>query len=293
MADRPLIGAHASVAGGIHQALRYAADVGAEVIQIFTSSSRQWRLPEPDPDHDARLRAGCAEAGIPIFIHAPYLINLGSADPEIRDRSARSLLWTVRRGAALGAAGVVVHAGSAVGSPRTGAGGCRAEGAIATRLRELLLPVLDAAAEGGVRLLVEPTAGGGTALAARMEQLEPYARALEHHPAFGVCLDTCHLWAAGHDIAADGGVAEVLAALTAAVGDGRLGLIHANGSRDGLGSGRDRHQRLETGQFGIEPFRQLVSDGALADIPLVVETGPEDHRADIALLKELRASRGR
>jgi deoxyribonuclease-4 len=176
----------------------------------------------------------------------------------------------------------VVHAGSAVA-------GARREEALA-QLRELLLPLLDEVPDDGPRLLVEPTAGGGQALAARVEQLADYFAALEHHPRLGVCLDTCHAQAAGHDLAVPGGVRAMLGALVKAVGRGRLGLVHANDSRDPCGSTRDRHAAIGEGSIGLDPFGELFVHPATRGVPVVVETpgGADGQRRDIGLLRALR-----
>jgi len=279
-----LVGAHAPVAGGLGRALGYANAVGAEVVQVFVTNPRSWTPAPGSPAQDEVFRSGCAERGLPVYVHAPYLINLGSPTPLTRERSVSALAHSLCRGHQIGAAGVVVHAGSAVA-------GARRDEAMG-QVRELLMPVLDAIPADGPRLLVEPTAGGGQPLAARVEQLAAYFDVLDHHDKLGVCLDTCHAWAAGHDLAASGGLAATMRALAAAVGQGRLGLVHANDSRDDVGSLRDRHETLGAGMLGAAAFAQLFTVPALRGVPIVVETPSETHAADIALLKRLRR-RGR
>jgi deoxyribonuclease-4 len=277
------IGVHAPTSGGLSRgALRYAGEVGAEVVQVFVSNPRGWAPSHGDPRDDHAFREGCAAGKIPVFVHAPYLINLGSPTAATRGKSVVALRHALQRGAEIGARGVVVHAGSAVG-------GARREEALG-QLRELLLPVLDAVPDGGPQLLVEPTAGGGQALAARVEDLTEYFEVLENHPRLGVCLDTCHAYAAGHDLARPGGVRAVLSGLVKAVGRGRLGLVHANDSRDPLGSTRDRHAALGEGGIGLDPLGELFVHPATRDVPLVVETpgGADGHRRDLALLRALR-----
>ena len=157
-------------------------------------------------------------------------------------------------------------------------------------LREALLPLLDAADPDGPRLLVEPTAGGGQALAATVQELGPWFAALDDHPMLGVCLDTCHAFAAGHDLAAPGGMKKTLDALVKTVGRGRLGLVHANDSKDPLASGRDRHEAIGSGYIGKDPFAELFRHPATRGVPVVVET-PGDassHRRDLELLCSLR-----
>jgi deoxyribonuclease IV len=273
-----LIGSHATVTGGLATgALAYAAQAGAEVIQVFVSSPRGWAQSPGDPAQDARLR----ESGIPVFIHAPYLINVGSADPAIAEKSAGALAFALRRGTEIGARGVVVHTGSAVGWSRADA--LRQAGA-------LLLPLLDGLPDDGPDLLLEPMAGQGQMLCARASDLGPYLDAVERHPKAGVCLDTCHLLAAGHDLTAPDGVPAMLAELASAAGPDRVRLVHANDSMEGVGSGKDRHEAIGKGAIGVEPFAALLAHPALAGVPLVAETpgGREGHARDIALLKDIR-----
>jgi len=156
-----------------------------------------------------------------------------------------------------------------------------------------------AAAAGLPKLLVEPSAGGGRSLAARVEDLGPYLAAVERHPWLGVCFDTCHAWAAGHDLSAPGGMAATLDALTATVGADRLWLVHANDSKDTVGSTRDRHESVGRGTIGPAAFAELLAHPAAQGVPVIVETPNDDgagHSADIALLRSLipeRSSSGR
>jgi deoxyribonuclease-4 len=274
-----LIGSHATVAGGLATgALGYAAEVGAEVVQVFVSNSRGWAAGPGDPAQDARLR----RSGLPVFIHATYMINLGSGNPAVADKSADAVAHALRRGAEIGARGVVVHAGSAAGWTVPGA---RAQAL--RQLGQLALPLLDKLGEDDPDLLFEPMAGQGQMLCAQAGDLAGYLAAVEYHPKAGVCLDTCHLFAAGHDLAADGGVADMLAELGSA-GTGRVKLVHANDSLLGCGSRRDRHETIGAGQIGPAPFGALLA--ALPEVPFVVETpgGKAGHARDIATLKGLR-----
>ena len=160
------------------------------------------------------------------------------------------------------------------------------------QLREALLPLLDDAATRDLpKLLVEPSAGGGRSLASKVQDLGPYLAADEQHPWLGVCFDTCHAWAAGHDLATPGGMTATLDALIATVGPDRLLLIHANDSKDECGSTRDRHETIGRGRIGTAAFAELMTHPATAGIPVIVETPTvehEGHAADIALLKSLR-----
>jgi len=272
----PLIGSHATVTGGLATGgLSYAAEVGAEVIQVFVSNPRGWAAGPGSPDEDARLRAG----GIPVFIHATYMVNLGSGNADIGSKSADAVAHALRRGGEIGARGVVVHTGSAVGWDRDRA---------LAQLRELTLPLLDKLGDDDPDLLFEPMAGQGQMLCARAGDLAEYLGALEFHPKAGVCLDTCHVFAAGHDLTAPGGVAAMLGELRDAGGAGRVKLVHANDSLLGCGSKRDRHETIGAGKIGTAPFADLLA--ALPDVPFVVETpgGKQGHARDIATLKSLR-----
>ena len=272
----PLIGSHATVTGGLATgALSYAAAAQAEVIQVFVSNPRGWAAGPGSAAEDALLR----EAAIPVFIHATYMINLGSGNPDVAAKSADAVAHALRRGGEIGARGVVVHTGSAVGWDRDRA---------LAQLAELTLPLLDKLADDDPDLLFEPMAGQGQMLCARAGDLAEYLAALEFHPKAGVCLDTCHVFAAGHDLTADGGVAAMLAELAAAGAGDRVKLVHANDSVLGAGSKRDRHATIGAGLIGTAPFGELLA--ALPEVPFVVETpgGKAGHARDIATLKGLR-----
>lgn len=283
--SRP-IGSHTPVSGGLAKAaLPYVDAAGSEALQVYVSNSRSWALPPGDPAQDEAFLAGCLERGIPAYIHASLLVNLGSPTAATVERSTAAIAHALRRGAAIGAKGVVFHAGSAVDEAHTPAA--------MRQVRQALLPLLDeAAAAGGPKLLVEPTAGGGRSLASRVEHLAPYLDVVDRHPWLGVCFDTCHAWAAGHDLARAGGMTETLDALVTAVGSERLWLVHANDSRDACGSTRDRHETIGKGSIGEAPFGELLAHPATAGVPVIVETPTEGHLGhadDIATLKRLRS----
>ncbi|WP_081982761.1 deoxyribonuclease IV [Streptacidiphilus albus] len=291
------VGAHVPVAGrGLAgTGLAYADKVGAESVQVFVANPRGWATPAGNPRQDEAFRAGCAERGIAAYVHAPYLINFGSDSAATRERSGESLRHSLHRAHAIGAKGVVVHTGSAL---------CGTPAEALRQVHDGMLPLLDELDGYGPDapwLLLEPTAGQGSSLCARMGDLADYTEALERHPLVGVCLDTCHAFAAGHDLAAPGGVAGMLDELVAAAGPGRLRLIHANDSKDVTGARKDRHANIGAGHIGADPFAGLFTHPATEGVPLIIET-PDDrdapdrvegalHTRDIALLKQLR-SRG-
>jgi deoxyribonuclease-4 len=279
-------GGHAPAAGGLAKsALKYVEQTGATAVQVYVSNPRGWALTDGDPKQDDAFLTGCGDKGVTAYIHASLLVNLGSPTPETVERSVATIEHGLRRGKAIGAKGVVFHAGSAVDAAHADK--------VFQLVREALTPVLDrAAAEGLPQLLVEPSAGGGRSLAARVEDLEQYFAAVEGHPHLGVCFDTCHAWAAGHDLATPGGMTQTLDALVKAVGAGRLKLVHANDSKDTCGSLRDRHETLGAGTIGKAAFAELLAHPAVAGVPLIVETPSQPdasgHAADISLLRELR-----
>jgi deoxyribonuclease-4 len=218
----------------------------------------------------------------PVFVHAPYLINFGSPSAETLARSIQALEFSLRRGAAIGARGVVMHAGSAVL-------GNSWEDAMA-QVAKHVLPILDAVGPDAPRLLIEPTAGGGGALASDASSLAAYLDELGRDERIGVCLDTCHMHAAGHDLSTLAGFTAALKAFARAAGRGGIALVHVNDSRDQIGSKRDRHTAIGDGTIGREPFAALFSSSATKRIPMVVETADADHARDIETLKSLRAS---
>lgn len=278
----PRVGTHLSTGGRLATVPQRAADMGAEAVQIFLGNPRGWALPAGDPEVDARFRAGVAEHELAVMIHSAYLVNLGSPTPLTYERSVSSVAHALARGTAVGAGGVVVHTGSCV-TP----GG---RDAALRQVREALLPMLDALPADGPDVWLEPTAGQGQSLVARLEDLEPHLDALEHHPRIGICLDTCHAFAAGHDLATPGGMTATVDLLLDIVGPERLAAVHANDSMDVRGAFRDRHARIGAGHIGLEPFRALLAHPAVGGIPVVLETpgGPDAHAADVALLKSLR-----
>ncbi|MGW0733331.1 deoxyribonuclease IV [Streptomyces sp. NPDC002851] len=286
--SRNPIGGHVPVAGGLAtKGLRYAREMGAETVQVFVANPRGWATPVGNPEQDEAFRAACAAEGLPAYIHAPYLINFGSHTEATVEQSAASLRHSLRRGREIGALGVVVHTGSATGG--------RERSVALRQVRERMLPLLDELThDDDPDLLLEGTAGQGSSLCSRTWDFGPYFEALDAHPKLGICLDTCHVFAAGHDLAGPGGMTQTLDLLTDTVGTGRLKLIHANDSKDVVGAHKDRHANIGAGHIGAEPFRELFEHAETQGVPLIIETpgGPEGHAADVSRLKALRDGQG-
>jgi deoxyribonuclease-4 len=277
--------------GLVKGTLRGARELGLEAVQVFTGNPRGWRLTEGRRAEDAAFREGCAESGIRVVIHAPYLVNLGSPTPLTYERSVASVAHNLRRAVEIGAEGVVVHTGSYVTTSDAGTGTDGLLEAALRRVREGLLPLLDTV-EGDAMpwLLLEPTAGQGRSLCAGVEDLGPYLAALDHHPKAGICLDTCHAFAAGAPLDEQGGATRTVDRVVEIAGPGRLRLVHANDSQDERGSMRDRHERLGEGHIGIGAIAELLAHPATAGVPFILETpGSRDPGSDqIALVKRMR-----
>ena len=279
----PRIGAHVPTSGGMaKRSIAYAQTIGAEAIQVFASNPRGWAMSEPNRAADEEFRKIASELDIATYVHAPYLINLGSPTRETYEKSLDSTRYSLSRGADIGALGVVIHTGSAVDVSHVPQAW--------KQIHDGMMPILEALGEDAPPLLLEPTAGQGQSLVKRLEDLVHYFDALENHPKVGVCLDTCHVFAAGHDISKKGGMTETLDLLVSVVGIGRLQLIHANDSMDVCGALKDRHQNLGEGHIGVDPFKELIHHPAVKNVPLILETpGQEpEHGKEVSLLKKFR-----
>jgi deoxyribonuclease-4 len=286
------VGTHVKVGPGlVRGTLKGARELGLEALQVFTGNPRGWALSDGRPAEDAAFREGCAESGIRVVVHAPYLVNLGSPTPLTYERSAASVAHNLRRAVEIGAEAVVVHTGSYVTPPGAGTDAPGLHDAALRRVREALLPILEAI-EGDRTpwLLLEPTAGQGRSLCAGVEDLAAYLDALDHHPKVGVCLDTCHAFAAGAPLDEQGGTTRTVDRVVEIAGPGRLRLVHLNDSSDPRGSMRDRHERLGQGHIGTGAIAELLEHAATAGVPFILETpGSRDPGSDqIALVKMMR-----
>ena len=287
------VGTHVLMGPGLVKgALSSADDLGCESFQIFVGNPRGWALSAGKPAEDAAFAAAIAESGQRVFIHTPYLVNLGSPTAATYEKSVALVAHNLRRAAEIGAEGVVVHTGSYVEPAGDGGPGATERHAAALRqVREGLLPLLDTIADDGAPwLLLEPTAGQGRSLCAGVDDLEAYLGAVGDHPKAGICLDTCHVFAAGAPLDEPGGATATLDRLVELGGPGRLRLVHANDSMDVRGAMKDRHQKIGEGHIGVAAFAELFAHPATEGVPFILET-PGSRAVgdpDLALLKSLR-----
>lgn len=281
----PPLGAHVSTAGGLATAFGRGQELGCEALQIFVKSPNQWRS-KPLGDEDAvAFRAEHARAGaLPIVAHAAYLINLAAPNPEILEKSRAALGDELRRGAAIGLAGVVVHPGAHLGQ-----GIDEALTAIAASIDQIT-STLEASAPP---ILVELTAGQGTVVGHSLEQLATIRARTARPGRVAFCLDTCHAFAAGYELGTATAVEEFLAAIENTIGFELVHCLHLNDSEGALGSRKDRHANLGAGQIGLEGFRRLLTEPRLASVPMILETPLGDdeggHARDLATLRGLLA----
>ena len=257
-----------SIAGGLPQAIVRARAVQATALQVFVKSSNQWAARPFAPGEVEAYREASREAGLErhTLAHASYLINLASPDDALWEKSVVAFRVELDRCDALGIPWLVVHPGAHVGSGVPSG---------VARVAEALRRVLPHSGQGA-GVLLETTAGQGTTLGARFEELREILKAANHPERAGICFDTCHVFAAGYDFRSASTYDETMTALDRAVGLDRLFGVHLNDSKGDLGSRRDRHEHIGKGKLGLEAFRLILADGRLRDVPMVLETEKDD-----------------
>jgi deoxyribonuclease-4 len=279
----PLLGAHQSIAGGLHRALERAQSLGCEAVQIFTRSARQWAS-RPLAEEDVRAFAAArAATGIgAVLAHDSYLFNLAAPDEALRQRSVREVVAELERCERLRISFLVAHPGA-----HCGAGEDAGLRAAARSLGEVL-----AACRGfACALALENTAGQGTQIGWRFEHLGRLCAESRDGDRLRLCLDTQHAFAAGYDLRSPAGYAATLAALEATVGIGRVAAFHLNDAKCGLGGRVDRHEHIGDGLLGVGAFRRLLRDPRFRGLPMCIETpkGPDlaEDRRNLSLLRSL------
>ena len=277
-----LIGGHVPKAGGLEKAHARGVEWGCEAIQIFNQSPRMWRPTEHTEEEGARFRELMAQGPIrSVVVHAVYLVNPASKDPEIREKSLASMVQSLRVGDMIGADGVVLHPGSAVGEPH--------EDAMA-RIAEAIVEAL--AQSDRCPLLLENTAGAGQTIGRTFEELAGLLERVGGDERVAVCLDCCHLLASGFDVRTAEGLANVLDRFDAAVGLDRLRCLHVNDSKVPLGANADRHENLPEGELRREGLAAFLSEPRFEGLPALFEgpgvEGKAPSKADVDRTKQLR-----
>jgi deoxyribonuclease-4 len=276
------IGAHVPTRGRPAGAVEYALAIGADAFQIFVGNPRAWAPPAVRPDLAEEFRERRREAGIEaVFVHASYLVNIASPTPAFLERSVELARRELETAAALGADGLVVHAGA--GGP--------GERAAAVRRAAVSAAAIADDGEHGPAVLLELTAGGAGTVASTVPQASELLEAAGGHPRLGLCLDTCHLFAAGYPLDQEDGVAACLGELHAAGLDARLELVHANDARDPRGSRRDRHADPGRGHIGEVGFTALFRHPSLRDRTVLAEV-PGKEREHARVVADLRRLAG-
>lgn len=279
---RPLLGAHMPTTGGVSEALPRGSKVGAECIQIFTRSARQWMSKPYAEEEVAAFRRNQAESAIVVVIaHDSYLINLGAPDERLRKRSIGGFIDELERCELLGIPYLVAHPGSHVGS---------GEDAGLNTIARSLDEALKSCAGFAVKVALEITAGQGSNLGYRFSQMARIFDQVTENDRLRLCFDTEHAFAAGYDLRSPEGYEQTFSELDEAVGLSRLVAFHLNDSKKPLGSRVDRHEHIGKGFLGVETFRRLLNDPRFYGLPMCLETpkGPE-LAEDVENLKVLRS----
>ena len=282
----PLVGSHMSIAGGAFNAILHAEAVDCACVQLFVKSSNQWRAKPLEDEEIAQFHAERKRTGIgPAVAHSSYLINVGSPDAALFEKSREGLAVEYERCTLLGIEHLVFHPGA-----HTGDG---AENAIA-RIAKAMDWVLSKHKSSKTLLLLETTAGAGSHIGSTFEELQSILDKLDHGARAAVCLDTCHVFSAGYDIRKEDGYKLTMKKFDEILGINRLKAIHCNDSKFDLGTHKDRHEHLGKGFIGKEAFGFIMRDPRLADVPKIIETEKDEDgkfdRMNLGLLRELASA---
>ena len=265
-------------AGGLDKAIRNGHSIGCTAVQVFTSSPQQWKSKAVTPELVQAFRAACESTGIGnhVVSHDSYLINLAAPDEELREKSKQGLKGEIERCHDYGIPFVVSHMGAHMGQGVDV--GLR-------RVAEKALEILEETPDD-VTLLMETTAGQGTALNSKFEELATVLDACGGHKRLGVCLDTCHVFSAGYDLRTSEAYEATMAEFGAVVGMERLKVVHCNDSKNPFASRKDRHENLGEGSIGEACFKALVNDDRMEDVMIVIETpeAEKNHAENVAKL---------
>ncbi|MCU1273229.1 MAG: Endonuclease [Bryobacterales bacterium] len=277
------IGIHTSISGSLEKAALKAAELGANTFQIFSSSPRMWRPSVPAKDDILAMRRARERLDLsPLVIHVNYLVNLASLDPVIREKSITAFRGELERAAAIGAEYLVTHPGNYRGL------------AVDQGIAAFVLGMAEAASgfsKSGVTVLLENTAGCGAQIGCRLEELRAIRDLAqrETHLNIGYCLDTCHLLAAGFDVASEAGLKKTAVHAELTLGLENVKVIHANDSKTPLGSHVDRHENIGEGHIGAEGFRRILAHPELRTKPFILETPVDEDGDDLRNVQKLKS----
>ena len=288
-----LLGCHLSIAKGFTGALDAAEDLGTNVLQIFSHNASSWQTRPIAPADAAAFQERRDRSAVEFLVaHTSYLLNLASPEDDLFERSVAALTKEVERAGVLGIEGIVTHLGA-----HKGAGERKGIERIAAGLERVIAGETFASCPD-VMLLLENTAGSGTTMGRSFSEIGSILTLLGGGPRLGVCLDTCHAFAAGYDVRTKQGLAATLSAFDRAVGLDRLKMVHLNDSKFPLGSRRDRHEHVGRGEIGEKGICLLVNEKALRDLPFVLETPktidgqPDADSLNLAAVRSLRSKEG-
>ncbi|MBX7246844.1 MAG: deoxyribonuclease IV [Candidatus Sumerlaeaceae bacterium] len=281
--DEILLGSHMSTAGGVPKAVDRGESIGCTAMQIFVKGNTRWAFPPLKPEDAKLFRERMKNSPIKSCIaHTIYLVNLGSANPELRQKSIDDMVDELTRCDALGVTGLVMHPGAH--------GGDGPDAGIA-RIASALDEIFAATPKGECQILLETTAGQGTAIGAQFEEIAAIIKQTKARKRLGVCLDTCHVFSAGYELRTKDGYEKTWSDFDRIIGLDQLKAIHVNDSKKPFASRKDRHEHIGKGEIGLEAFRMLMNDRNLRGIPMVLETDKGDDMAEdvenMAVLRSL------
>ena len=278
-----ILGAHLSIAGGLHNAFFKAVELGCNALQIFTTNANTWREKRLSDQQISDFAKARNQSNIhAIAAHASYLINLAGMDPEFRTKSLSALEQELVRCGQLGIPWLVIHPGSHMG---------QGEKIGISQIIDAVNSVFERLPDNAARLLFETTAGQGSALGNRFEQLAEMMNGISDQNRVGICLDTCHIFAAGYDISSPEGYRETFRRFDAIIGMEKLFVVHVNDANKECGSRVDRHTHIGEGRIGLDGFNCLINDIRLTHIPKILETPKikDGQNADPENLERLRS----
>ncbi|MCM8801045.1 MAG: deoxyribonuclease IV [Candidatus Omnitrophica bacterium] len=275
-----LLGVQVSISDKIYESIDKAKSLGCNTMQIFSRNPRQWRQGKLNTKDIEEFRKRVKDLKIfPVFVHISYLINLASPYNKLYRDSIKAYIEDIKESESLGVDYIVSHMGN---HKKSG------EDFGINRLIEALNIILDKTKDSNVKILLENTSGSGSWLGYKFEHQKEIIDKIENKNRIGICLDTCHAYSAGYDLAKEEGLEDILFQIDNLIGLNRLKLIHLNDSKDRLGSKKDRHEDIGKGKIGLEGFRRIINHKKLRDLPFILETPRKTNSDDIRNLNVIR-----